>query len=145
MSLTHSLTIAAIPCIPYGIMARLWQWPSVSQALLFSFVVTSTSLPPLAAPPQTEGGGGDRTYEKCMNLARKGPDDVLEAALAWQDMNGGSAARHCRAVALFNLGQYEQTADGFKAAADTLGDAPATERAGNACPSRRRLVPGRAA
>ena len=64
-----------------------------------------------------------------MNLAHKDPDAALEATLAWQDMNSGSAARHCRAVALFNLGQYEQAAKRFNAVSDTMGNAPATVRA----------------
>ena len=64
-----------------------------------------------------------------MTLAHKDPDAGLEAALAWQDMSGGGAARHCGAVALFNLGQYEQAAKRFTAVADGMGDAPAAARA----------------
>ena len=108
-------------------MAPRWYWSSVTKALLTGVATVSAALSLHAAPPQIEGG--NRTYENCMNLAHKDPDGALEAALAWQDMNGGGAARHCGAVALFNLGQYQQAAKRFKAVADAMGDAPSEARA----------------
>ena len=43
-------------------------------------------------------------------------------------MTGRSAARHCRAAALFNLGSYQQAAIPFNTVTDTMGDAPAIAR-----------------
>lgn len=80
-----------------------------------------------AAPTEIENG--DRTYEKCTRLAHKDPDAALEAALGWQDLGGGNAARHCGAVALFNLGQFKQAAKRFQVVAEAMADAPPAERA----------------
>lgn len=44
-------------------------------------------------------------------------------------MTGRSAARHCRAAALFNLGSYQQAAKPFNTVTDTMGDAPARAQA----------------
>ena len=108
-------------------MARFWQWSSIYQALMPGIFLVCAALPSRAAPPQIEGG--KRTYENCMNLAHKDPDGALEAALAWQVINGDGAAHHCSAVAFFNLGQYEQAAKRFKALADSMSAAPAEARA----------------
>lgn len=80
-----------------------------------------------AAPAAIDGG--DRTYENCTRLAHTNPDAALEAALSWQDMGGGGAARHCAAVALFDLGQFSQAAKRFEALAESLKAAPANARA----------------
>lgn len=49
-------------------------------------------------------------YTDCMKLAREAPEQAFEEALAWQDDNGGPAARHCAAVALIGLGQPAEAA-----------------------------------
>ena len=64
----------------------------------------------------TSGPAGAETldnalaYTTCMQLARKAPAQAFEEALAWQDDDGGRAARHCAAVALIGLGQPAEAA-----------------------------------
>jgi len=50
-------------------------------------------------------------YQKCLQTAEKTPDDGFEEAMAWRDATGSNAAKHCVAVALFNLGQPAVAAD----------------------------------
>ncbi len=49
-------------------------------------------------------------YAACIERALKTPEDGFEQAIAWRDMGGGAPAKHCVAVALFALGQYENAA-----------------------------------
>ncbi len=49
-------------------------------------------------------------YERCMLLARQDPSQGLNEALAWESMGGGEAARHCGAIALVGLRQYDKAA-----------------------------------
>ncbi len=51
-----------------------------------------------------------RAYATCMALAQRDPEEAFESALAWRDMGGGDAARHCAATALIGLGLYEEAA-----------------------------------
>ncbi len=51
-----------------------------------------------------------KTYEECLDLAAKRPEDGFEAAIAWKGDGAGPAADHCAAVALFGLGQFEESA-----------------------------------
>ncbi len=46
-------------------------------------------------------------YSACIDEALSKPEDGFEQAIAWRDMGGGAPAKHCVAVALFALGQYE--------------------------------------
>ncbi len=81
-----------------------------------------------ASPAQGAGARVDGgTYENCMRLTRGDPDEALEAALAWRD--GGDAARHCAAAALFGLGQFTQAAERFEALADAMDKAAPRQRA----------------
>ncbi|NKB54808.1 MAG: tetratricopeptide repeat protein [Alphaproteobacteria bacterium] len=86
-------------------------------------------LPATAGAAPTRIDSDDRTYENCMRLSRTDPDAALEAALAWQDMGGGGAARHCVAATYFSLGQYEQAATRFEKLAGEMNDAPEPQRA----------------
>ncbi|KAA5605641.1 hypothetical protein F1188_10435 [Roseospira marina] len=49
-------------------------------------------------------------YAQCMALTRERPRDAFGAAVAWEGLGGGEAARHCAAVALFELGEYDEAA-----------------------------------
>jgi tetratricopeptide (TPR) repeat protein len=49
-------------------------------------------------------------YAQCMDLARDRPRDGFGAAVAWEGLGGGEAARHCAATALFGLGEFEEAA-----------------------------------
>ncbi len=65
-------------------------------------------------------------YTACMQLARKAPAQAFEEALAWQDDDGGRAARHCAAVALIGLGQPAEAARRLE---DLAGAFPPAEAA----------------
>lgn len=97
-----------------------WLWSALFAGVCLSAAATS-------APMRIESD--DRTYENCMRLSLTDPDAALEAALAWQDMGGGGAARHCVAATFFSLGQYEQAAGRFQALAEQMQEASAAERA----------------
>ncbi len=49
-------------------------------------------------------------YRECLALAREDPEEAFEQAIAWRDLGGGNAARHCVAVALIELEKFEQAA-----------------------------------
>ena len=51
-----------------------------------------------------------REYDQCIELAMREPDAGFERAIAWRDLDGGVAARHCVAVALYGLGQFHESA-----------------------------------
>jgi len=68
---------------------------------------------PLAAAEAPDA----RRYADCLDLARQRPADGWEAALAWQSLGGGEAARHCGAVALIGLEQYGEAATRLEALA----------------------------
>jgi tetratricopeptide (TPR) repeat protein len=78
-----------------------------------------TPTPPAAAAPapaeQPAQGKGERIddakqYQHCVALARQKPEDGWEEALAWTSLGGGEPARHCAAIALIGLKQYEEAA-----------------------------------
>lgn len=47
-----------------------------------------------------------RRYTDCMALARSEPKRGIEMARAWENAGGGAGARHCRAIALYELGDH---------------------------------------
>lgn len=49
-------------------------------------------------------------YNACIELIETSPDDAFEVAITWRDEGGGSAAKHCAALALLNLGAEEEAA-----------------------------------
>lgn len=108
-------------------MAQMAKRSRISRVAILGAVIALFFLPARAAPTEIENG--DRTYEKCTRLAHKDPDAALEAALGWQDWGGGNAAHHCGAVALFNLGQFQQAAKRFQTVAEAMADAPLADRA----------------
>jgi tetratricopeptide (TPR) repeat protein len=67
------------------------------------------------AQPAAPAGKGEtiddaQQYQHCIALARQKPEDGWEEALAWGSLGGGEPARHCGAIAMFGLGQYEEAA-----------------------------------
>ncbi len=56
-------------------------------------------------------------YARCMDLARTRPRQGFEAAVTWQGLGGGEAARHCAAVALLGLGEHAEAAGRLEALA----------------------------
>ncbi len=51
-----------------------------------------------------------REYDQCIELAMREPEIGFERAMAWRDLGGGIAARHCVAVALYGLGHFGESA-----------------------------------
>ena len=52
-------------------------------------------------------GTSQKQYSACIEQALRKPEDGFEQAIAWLDMGGGAPAKHCVAVALYALGQYD--------------------------------------
>ena len=82
-------------------------------ALILLGVALLSGAFPVAAAEQKPAAALDWTglsleyYKACIDRALRTPDDGFEQAIAWRDMGGGAPAKHCVAVALFALGQYE--------------------------------------
>lgn len=57
-----------------------------------------------------EGIDNARQYQHCIALARQKPQEGWEEALAWTSLGGGEPARHCGAIALIGLRQFEEGA-----------------------------------
>ena len=74
-------------------------------AVLCAFTTAQTAAAQKLAPL-----GESESYRKCMRLARSAPDRGFEEALRWQDHGGAEAARHCAAVALIHLKQFQEAA-----------------------------------
>ncbi len=67
-------------------------------------------------------------YDACMVLADRAPTEALASAQSWEEVGGGNPARHCAAIALFNLRNYEEAAARLEALAVEIGgvDRPLT-------------------
>lgn len=65
-----------------------------------------------------------RQYQACMVLTKREPQAAFDSALAWRDMGGGDAARHCLAAALMEMEQYDEAADRFRALAEDISAGP---------------------
>jgi tetratricopeptide (TPR) repeat protein len=73
--------------------------------------VNPVAKPPAAATPQNGEGIDDaRQYKHCVSLARQKPQEGWEEALAWSSLGGGEPARHCGAIALIGLRQFDEGA-----------------------------------
>ncbi|MQX36570.1 tetratricopeptide repeat protein [Roseospira navarrensis] len=75
--------------------------PALLAAVLLAGPVAAETLP--VEDPQA-------AYARCMEMTRDRPRDAFGAAVAWEGLGGGEAARHCAAVALFALGEYAEAA-----------------------------------
>ena len=84
----------------------------------------------LAAPawPQTVEDDPVANYRACVDTIATHPDRALEQALAWAEADGGSAARHCLALALAASGDYAAAARGLNVLAGESAEAPARAR-----------------
>jgi tetratricopeptide (TPR) repeat protein len=72
----------------------------------------ATPAPTATPAPAGPGEGIDNAlqYKHCIALARQKPEEGWEEALAWSSLGGGEPARHCGAVALIGLRQFEEGA-----------------------------------
>lgn len=67
-------------------------------------------------------------YERCMTAAAEAPAATLFDAETWLAAGGGTAARHCAAVALAADGKFVDAAQRLEALADDMGDFNAQTR-----------------
>jgi len=63
-----------------------------------------------------------KEYKVCMQLTRTDPEQAYEESLGWQDRGGGPAAKHCMAVALFQLNLYPESAARLEELAKQMPD-----------------------
>ena len=73
------------------------------------------------APGQSAGPtlGDAQQYQRCLAMARQSPSDGWEEALAWTSLGGGDPARHCSAIALIGLRQFDEAAKRLEALAQS--------------------------
>ncbi len=65
-----------------------------------------------------------REYKVCMALIDRTPEEAFEKAIAWRDLGGGDAARHCAATALIGLRQFGEAAKRLEALAREIKAGP---------------------
>jgi tetratricopeptide (TPR) repeat protein len=84
---------------------------------------------PRRAPVLAPLADDERTYRSCLKRAAEQPADGFEDAMAWRDLGGGDAARHCVAVALLNLGRPVDAAERLEQLALSMKTKPNLLRA----------------
>lgn len=90
---------------------------TMNRTALASLAAASTLLAAASALPAGETGA--ESYAACMALARSDPEAGFGEAVTWEELGGGTAARHCAAVALTGLGEYGEAAQRFETLAQT--------------------------
>lgn len=50
----------------------------------------------------------EKTYDNCLTAAESDAEAALDMAIRWAGLGGGDPARHCRALSLRNLGDFEE-------------------------------------
>lgn len=111
-------------CIDFRDMMTVLQYTPIRIGLILLLLLSApVAEPVLAQALDTEQ---EKEYRICMQMTRVDPSAAFERALGMQDLGGGVPARHCAAVALMHLGQYEEAAKRFEAMAGMMpDDAPA--------------------
>ncbi|MBV8167769.1 MAG: tetratricopeptide repeat protein [Alphaproteobacteria bacterium] len=64
----------------------------------------------LAAPARAQSLLRDRDYDDCLRQIGQDPAAAFDASNSWAERGGGSRARHCGALALLKMEQYDQAA-----------------------------------
>lgn len=74
------------------------------------------------AEAQSDGASESeaKAYRNCISLAQRDASGAYERATAWMDRGGGDPARHCAAVALIQLGHFEEAGRRLEALAQTM-------------------------
>lgn len=75
-----------------------------------------------AATPANDDAQRAALYDRCMAKARSDPTAAYADALAWNQTGGGMPARHCAAVALVGMRQYEEAAARLETLANETDD-----------------------
>jgi tetratricopeptide (TPR) repeat protein len=79
---------------------------AVAAVFALALSAPASAKPPSAKPPLDNR----QQYNACMQLAKEKPTEAFDSALSWKGLGGGDAAEHCAAVALLELGRYEDAA-----------------------------------
>jgi tetratricopeptide (TPR) repeat protein len=83
---------------------------AAEEVLARSLVIVLLGLGLLAGGAPPARADRDRDYADCLAQVEKDPAAAFETANSWAERGGGYPARHCGALALLKLGQYEQAA-----------------------------------
>lgn len=62
------------------------------------------------APTSSSKIDHDKEYRACIRVATTKPETALKAAQYWHSQGGGTGAKHCQALAMLQLKQYDQAA-----------------------------------
>ena len=62
----------------------------------------------------------NQSYRGCIQLAHSNAEEAFETSLSWEDQGGGLPARHCSAIALFNLEHYREAANRLQQLANEI-------------------------
>lgn len=73
-----------------------------------------------AADARADEAAEAQAYRDCIALAQKDPAAAYEQASAWGSQGGGDPARHCGAVALIQLGHFEEAGRRLEDLAQTM-------------------------
>lgn len=94
--------------------------------LAVAATVFALALSPAAGRAQDQDAA---RYAECMRLAETRPTAAWEEAGQWRGVGGGEPAKHCAAVALIGIGEYQEAAHRLEELA-TASRAPDPVRAG---------------
>ena len=64
-------------------------------------------------------------YEACLKLVKHNAAEAYDSASGWADLGGGSAASHCAALALIELGHLREAAQRLEVLAQNMPEAAA--------------------
>ena len=87
-----------------------------------TLAVSLAALPPLltAAGARADEAAEAKAYRDCILQAQEDPAAAYEQASAWGSQGGGDPARHCGAVALIQLGHFEEAGRRLEELAQTM-------------------------
>lgn len=107
-----------------------WTNPITALCLIGGLVAASPFVTPRAAHAQERYADMPvgQAYQTCLAAARSDPEAGFEAAIAWRDEGGGPPSRHCVALALFGLGQFNEAATRLEALASDMPTATTREQ-----------------
>lgn len=79
--------------------------------LLAIFASLTLASPTVPAQPSPSRVLEDQSYQDCLSLMRRNPEEGFAQAQSWQATGGGLAAAHCAALALIEMKHYGDAAD----------------------------------
>lgn len=96
--------------------------------VIYSFSTILSGLLPTSAAALDAGEVA--VYDRCLRTAVEDPDRAMLDGLSWYEAGGGLPARHCVAVALVRLRQFDEGASRLEKLAEEVGDGQTELRAG---------------